>query len=67
MFTGIGREVEVHSRVQQLKASVWLAEGYPLSLQEQILPVIELMVGVMVLRVLCNGVSLLVYIRCTFC
>ena len=42
---GVGRDIEVHSRIQQLKTTVWLAEQYPLSLQEQILPVIELMVS----------------------
>ena len=41
----IGRPVEESSRVQKLKATVWLGEGFPLSLQEQIMPIIELMVG----------------------
>ena len=44
--TGIGRSVEVASRVQKLKATVWLAEDFPLSLQEQIMPIIDLMVRV---------------------
>jgi hypothetical protein len=39
----IGRPVEVASRVQRLKATVWLAEDFPLSLQEQIMPIIDLM------------------------
>ena len=43
-LTGMGRPVEVASRVQRLKATVWLAEGFPLSLQEQIMPIIDLMV-----------------------
>ena len=43
--TGIGRPVEVAMRVQKLKATVWLAENFPLSLQEQIMPIIDLMVS----------------------
>lgn len=43
--TGIGRPVEVASRVQKLKATVWLAEEFPLSMQEQIMPIIDLMVS----------------------
>ena len=45
MYTVMGRPVEVAPRVQKLKATVWLAEDFPLSLQEQILPIIDLMVG----------------------
>jgi len=44
-YDAIGRPVEESSRVQKLKATVWLGEGFPLSLQEQIMPIIELMVG----------------------
>ena len=40
----IGRKAQVYSRVQGIKATVWLSEEYPLSLQDQILPIIELMV-----------------------
>lgn len=36
--------MEVAPRVQKLKATVWLAEDFPLSLQEQIMPIIDLMV-----------------------
>ena len=43
-YVAIGSTVEVHSRSQGLKSSVWLSEEYPLSLQDQILPIVELMV-----------------------
>ncbi|CAI8029591.1 Ankyrin repeat domain-containing protein 13D [Geodia barretti] len=42
-YDPIGRPAEVASRVQRLKATVWLAEDFPLSLQEQIMPIIDLM------------------------
>ena len=40
----IGRPVEESSRSQKLGVTVWLAEDFPLSLQEQIVPIVELMV-----------------------
>ena len=39
----IGRHVDVTEKKQQLKATMWLAEGYPLSLSDQLLPIVELM------------------------
>lgn len=48
LFVAIGSTVEVHSRSQGLKSSVWLSEEYPLSLQDQILPIVELMVSIIV-------------------
>ena len=45
MYAVMGRPVEVAPRIQKLKATVWLAEDFPLSLQEQIMPIIDLMVG----------------------
>ncbi|XP_005093242.1 ankyrin repeat domain-containing protein 13D [Aplysia californica] len=39
----IGRPIEQSSKVQKFKASLWLCEGYPLSLQEQVIPIIDLM------------------------
>lgn len=42
-YDAIGRPVQVYSRVQSLKANVWLSENHPLSLQDQLMPVIELM------------------------
>ncbi len=39
----IGRPMEQSSKVQKFKAQLWLAQEYPLSLQEQVLPIIDLM------------------------
>ncbi|XP_019853015.1 PREDICTED: ankyrin repeat domain-containing protein 13B-like [Amphimedon queenslandica] len=42
-YDAIGSKATVYSRLQGLRANVWLSEEYPLSLQDQILPIIELM------------------------
>eukprot|EP00731_Ephydatia_muelleri_P023640 Em0015g1223a len=42
-YDAIGRTVVENSQVQPLKAKVYLAEDYPLSLQDQIMPIIDLM------------------------
>lgn len=39
----IGRPKELNVKVQKFKANLWLCEQYPLSLQEQILPIVDLM------------------------
>lgn len=39
----IGRPKEVNVKVQKFKANLWLCENYPLSLPEQILPIVDLM------------------------
>ncbi|XP_049817825.1 ankyrin repeat domain-containing protein 13D isoform X2 [Aethina tumida] len=39
----IGRPKEVNVKVQKFKANLWLCERYPLSLPEQILPIVDLM------------------------
>ncbi|XP_017780401.1 PREDICTED: ankyrin repeat domain-containing protein 13D isoform X2 [Nicrophorus vespilloides] len=39
----IGRPKEVYTKIQKFKATLWLSENYPLSLPEQILPIVDLM------------------------
>ncbi|XP_064620295.1 ankyrin repeat domain-containing protein 13D-like [Lineus longissimus] len=39
----IGRPIEQITKTQKFKANLWLCEDYPLSLQEQVLPIIDLM------------------------
>ncbi|CAH1135556.1 unnamed protein product [Ceutorhynchus assimilis] len=39
----IGRPKEVNVKIQKFKANLWLCEEYPLSLPEQILPIVDLM------------------------
>ncbi|XP_022916461.1 ankyrin repeat domain-containing protein 13D isoform X2 [Onthophagus taurus] len=39
----IGRPKELSKKVQKFKATLWLCENYPLSLPEQILPIVDLM------------------------
>ena len=39
----IGVPKEVNTKIQKFKATLWLSEDYPLSLQEQIMPIIDLM------------------------
>ena len=60
----MGRPVEVASRVQRLKATVWLAEDFPLSLQEQIMPIIDLMVCVGFVYTVCIHVLVCCVVLC---
>ncbi|XP_063984442.1 ankyrin repeat domain-containing protein 13D isoform X2 [Diachasmimorpha longicaudata] len=39
----IGRPKEVTTKIQKFRATLWLSEDYPLSLQEQIMPIVDLM------------------------
>ncbi|XP_026492113.2 ankyrin repeat domain-containing protein 13D [Vanessa tameamea] len=42
----IGRSREVSTKVQKFKATLWLCEDYPLQLQEQIMPILDLMAAI---------------------
>ncbi|XP_054257956.1 ankyrin repeat domain-containing protein 13D isoform X4 [Macrosteles quadrilineatus] len=39
----IGRPKELTTKIQKFRATLWLCEDYPLSLQEQIMPIVDLM------------------------
>ncbi|BES97735.1 Ankyrin repeat domain-containing protein [Nesidiocoris tenuis] len=39
----IGRPKETTTKIQKFKATLWLSEEYPLSLPEQIMPIVDLM------------------------
>lgn len=39
----IGRPCKISSKVQRFKANLWLSEEFPIKLQEQVLPILDLM------------------------
>lgn len=39
----IGKPMKTVSKVQRFKANLWLSEKYPINLQEQVLPILDLM------------------------
>ncbi|GAB6030332.1 hypothetical protein CHUAL_005999 [Chamberlinius hualienensis] len=39
----IGRPKEITNKIQKFKANLWLCDDFPLSLQEQVLPIVDLM------------------------
>ncbi|CAH0715822.1 unnamed protein product, partial [Brenthis ino] len=42
----VGRAREVSAKVQKFRATLWLCEDYPLELQEQIMPILDLMAAI---------------------
>ena len=63
-FIALGRAPEVSTRTQKLKATVCLAEDFPLSLQEQIMPIIDLMVTLVYLNLVPTNLTF-VLVFCT--
>ena len=39
----IGRPKEIATKIQKFKATLWLCDDFPLSLPEQIMPIVDLM------------------------
>lgn len=39
----IGRPSKINSKIQRFKANLWLSEQFPIKLQEQVLPILDLM------------------------
>ena len=39
----IGKPREITTKIQRFRANLWLSEDYPLSLPEQVLPIVDLM------------------------
>ena len=43
MGRDVGRQKKITSKVQRFKANIWLSEEFPIRLQEQVLPILDLM------------------------
>lgn len=39
----IGRPVKIQTKVQKFKANLWLCDNFPIKIQEQVLPILDLM------------------------
>ncbi|GAB0090028.1 ankyrin repeat domain-containing protein 13D [Sergentomyia squamirostris] len=43
----VGRQKKISTKVQKFKANLWLSEDFPMNLQEQVIPILEIMSTIM--------------------